>query len=67
MYDNLKAEMTRAGVTKYDLAKVTGKTFRAIQDKLNGVTDFTVPEAIAIQTTFFPTMKFEYLFTKEAL
>ena len=59
MLVNLKAEMTRYGVTAVDIAKVTGKT-----DKISGKRDFTLSESAAIRDAFFPGLKLEYLFSR---
>lgn len=64
MLVNLKAEMTRYGVTAVDIAKVTGKTDRSIRDKISGKRDFTLPESAAIRDAFFPGLKLEYLFSR---
>lgn len=66
MLVNLKAEMTRYGVTATDIAKVTGKTDRSVRDKISGKRDFTLPESAAIRDAFFPGMKLEYLFSRSS-
>jgi len=65
MYPNLKAEMARVGLNCNDLARAVGKTPRTMQDKLKGETDFTIPEALAIRSVFFPSLGLEYLFEKK--
>lgn len=65
MYPNLRAEMARNKIRLTDIAKVIHKTSRCVQDKMNGVGDFSLIEARAIQTTFFPDLSLDYLFVME--
>lgn len=65
MLSNLRAEMTRYGVSALDFARVTGKTDRSIRDKISGKRDFTLPESAAIRDAFFPGLTLEYLFASE--
>ena len=60
--DNLKAEMARAGVSKEDIKNLLGCSLRTIDNKLDGITDFTLPEAFKIRDCFFPSLRMEYLF-----
>lgn len=60
--DNLKAEMARSGVSKEDIKNLLGCSMRTVDNKLDGTTDFTVPEAFKIRDYFFPNQRMEYLF-----
>ena len=60
--DNLKAEMARAGVSKDDIKNLLDCSMRTVDNKLDGVTDFTIPEAFKIRDCFFPNQRMEYLF-----
>ncbi len=60
--DNLKAEMARAGVSKEDIKNLLDCSMRTVDNKLDGVTDFTIPEAFKIRDSFFPSQRMEYLF-----
>lgn len=62
MLNNLKAEMARYGVSSADIAKAIEKAERSVRDKIKGVYDFTLPEAILVRDKFFPGMSLEYLF-----
>lgn len=62
---NLEAEMARYGVTNNDIKSLLGCSDRTVTNKLNGETDFTVPEALKIRNTFFPNLRLEYLFAVE--
>lgn len=59
---NLKAEMVRAGVTKEDIKNLLGCSMKTVDNKLDEVTDFTIPEAFKIRDTFFSSLRMEYLF-----
>lgn len=62
MLENLRAEMTRYGVSVDDLHKVINKTVRATREKVAGRSPFTIQEAQAIRNAFFVGMSLEYLF-----
>ena len=64
MYRNLMAEMIRNDIDKDQIAKQIGKTARTLDLKLNGTTDFTVPEAKAI-IQLFDGYSFDYLFEEK--
>lgn len=66
MLSNLRAEMTRYGVTASDIAREIGKTDRSIRDKISGKRDFTLPESAAIRDAFFPGLSLEYLFARSS-
>lgn len=67
MLSNLRAEMTRHGVTAGDLARVTGRTDRCIRDKISEKRDFTFPEVLAIRDNLFPGLSLEYLFANNGV
>lgn len=64
MYANLKAEMSRYGVTSQNIADVIGTQVQAAILKINGNSEFKFSEAIKIRDTYFPNIRLEYLFTK---
>lgn len=47
------------------IAKVLGISQRSVQNKINGITNFTFQEARLIRDTFFAEMSLEELFTNE--
>lgn len=59
---NLSAEMTRFGVSNADIQKLLDCSDRTVRNKLNGITEFSVSEAVCIRDEFFPGMRIEYLF-----
>lgn len=64
MLNNLRAEMARSNVTTSDIANAAGKSYRTISDRLKGIGQFPIQEAIAVRNVFFPGMDLEYLFTQ---
>jgi len=65
MYNNLKAEMARTGITGNDIAKLLEISLNTTYAKLNGKTDFYNNETFSIKEKFFPELEFEYLFKKD--
>jgi DNA-binding XRE family transcriptional regulator len=64
-YPNLDAEMARSRISRHDLAKATGVTYKSISQRLNGTIDFSVTEAKKIQALFGGEFTIEYLFKNE--
>lgn len=62
MLVNLKAEMIRHRIYGKDIASFLNVREATISSKLNGKSDFSVNEAMAIQGEFFPNYSIEYLF-----
>lgn len=62
---NLKAEMTRKGVNVLALQKVLDCSEKTVRNKINGVTEFTIGEAIKIRNKYFSELSLEYLFDVE--
>lgn len=63
---NLSAEMTRYGVKNTDIQTLLSCTDRTVRNKLDGVTEFSVKEALRIRDTFFPGMRIAYLFSEDS-
>lgn len=62
MYKNLRAEMTRNGVTVGDLAHLLKVRYATVSDKINGRSRFYYDEAYKIKRQFFSNCELEYLF-----
>lgn len=45
---NLKAEIARKGITKTELAEKIGIHYNSLNNKINGVTNFSIEEAFRI-------------------
>jgi transcriptional regulator with XRE-family HTH domain len=64
LYENLKFEMQKAGISNEQIAEDLGIHRNSVGNKINGNSDFTVQEAIFIKNYRFPQFTFEYLFKK---
>lgn len=62
---NLRAEMERYGVTVANIQKILGCSEKTVRNKINGETDFTLPEAFKIKNEFFKGYTLEYLFATD--
>lgn len=60
--NNLAAEMTRYHVRNIDIQNLLSCTDKTVTNKMAGVTEFSVKEAMNIRDRFFPGMRLEYLF-----
>lgn len=65
MYRFLKGEIVKSGYTMKRLANELGMSEKTLRNKVNGVTDFTWPEALAIRKLINPEANIEELFLKE--
>lgn len=69
MTTNLIAELVRTGIRPQDVTKTVAKAAsiseRSARNKINGITDFTLPEAMAInENCFGGGMSIKYLFAQ---
>ncbi len=62
---NLSAEMARYGVSFTDIQQLLGCSNKTVRNKVGGITEITVSEAMMIRDSFFPGMRIEYLFASE--
>lgn len=63
-YPNLKAELSRTGVTHKQIAALLGKNKSTISAKVHGRNGgFNIAQAYAIRDEFFPDMTIDYLFS----
>lgn len=66
MYDNLKKELYRGGVTKTELAEAAGVSIQTVCRRLNGGKHWKPSEMRDIQKNLFPDLELEYLFNNTA-
>lgn len=65
MYQNLKAEMARFGITNKNIAECIEINDQTVSNRINGNgAEFSFGETVKIRDQFFPGMRLEYLFTK---
>jgi transcriptional regulator with XRE-family HTH domain len=66
-YQNLKAELTREGVSQAQVADHFGMSTNNFNLKMNGRVPFTVPEIVEIREVFVPDATLDYLLECEPL
>ena len=62
MYENLRAEIARKGMTIVELSNATGIRYQTLSEKLRGNSQFTVKEAKAIKSALAVDMPIDELF-----
>lgn len=60
--NNLEAEMKRKRISRNDIARHLGVSYRTIHSKFNGESQWQYTECISIRDTFFPEYDLSYLF-----
>lgn len=63
---NIEEIRKSKGVTLVDIADLLKVDYRTVRSKINGVTDFSFGETVAIKKAFFPEYELEYLFSERA-
>lgn len=66
MFTNLYAELKRKGISFKAVATLLGITEKTLQNKMNGVTEFTLSEILLISENLLPEFELRYLFKKAA-
>jgi transcriptional regulator with XRE-family HTH domain len=66
-YQNLKAELTREGISQAQVAAHFGMSTNNFNMKMNGRVPFTVPEIVEIRETFVPEATLDYLLECEPI
>lgn len=62
MLSNLASELRRKGISQSAVAKMLNCTDRTLTNKLNGTTEFSFNEAMAIWKNLLPEFNLDYLF-----
>lgn len=65
MFKNLKEALRTKGITLKSYAEFLGVTEKTLQNKLNGITEFTFSEVEKTTRILFTEFKWDYLFSKE--
>lgn len=65
MMENLKSAMAAKHISTVAIAGVLGCTEKTVYNKLNGNTEFTLREALALKNEIFPEYDMTYLFKTE--
>ena len=66
MFPNLSNELKDKGITYKAVAILIGCTEKTLQNKMNGITEFTLSEALLINENLLPEFRLQYLFAKQA-
>ena len=61
---NIEEIRKSKNITLVDIADLLGVNYRTVRNKINGVTDFSFGETVAIKKVFFPEYELEYLFSE---
>jgi len=64
MFENLIFELRRKGITNKALAALINCSEKSVQNKLSGVTEFTLSEILLIQENLLPEFELKYLFKR---
>lgn len=64
MFENLRRELKNKNISMVTFAKILGCTEKSVQNKLNGITEFTLSEVKMI-LDIFPQFKMSYIFAEE--
>jgi transcriptional regulator with XRE-family HTH domain len=62
LFNNLRAEMARQGITKKQVAAKIGLSPKAFYSRMTGRTKFKYMEAVKIRDFFFKDLSLDYLF-----
>jgi len=65
MFENLKAEMARRGISIMDISRELNYVYETLRNKFNGNTEWSRSEMFAIKNKYFPNKSIEYLFKKK--
>lgn len=65
MFKNLRHVLNARGITMKSYAEFLGITEKTLQNKMNGVTDFSYPEVEKTSRILFPEYNWSYLFARE--
>lgn len=61
MLGNMIAELRRKNITNKAVAELIGAAEKTVVNKLNGTSEFTISEAIAININLLPEFNLSYL------
>ena len=65
MFPNLSKELKNKGITYRAVARLIGCSEKSVQNKMSGVTDFTLTEVLLINENMFPEYELRYLFKRQ--
>jgi transcriptional regulator with XRE-family HTH domain len=62
MLTNLRTAMKTKNISTLAIAKLIGTTEKTVNNKLNGISEFTLKEVLLIRECLFPEYDIYYLF-----
>ena len=65
MFENLKTELAKKHISLIAVARTIHCSEKSIQNKINGVTEFTLSEILAINEQLLPEFNLKYLFERK--
>ena len=65
MFKNLRHALNSKGITMKSYAEFLDVTEKTLQNKMNGVTDFSFPEVEKTLRILFPEYNLSYLFARD--
>ena len=63
--DNLEAEMKRNKISRSDIAKLLGLSYRTIHSRFNGESEWGYAECVKVRDVYFPDKTLDYLFATD--
>ena len=66
MFENLKAELRKKNISMVAVARTIHCSEKSIQNKINGSTEFTLSEILAINEQLLPEFDLKYLFRRSS-
>jgi transcriptional regulator with XRE-family HTH domain len=64
MFENLRNELSKKRISNKAVADLIGCTQKTLDNKLNGVTEFTLSEILLISDNLLPEFELRYLFKR---
>lgn len=62
MFNNLRVELVKKGLNNGNVGEIINETSEEVSSRLEGKTEFTLAEMLAIRNNLFPGMTLQYLF-----
>ena len=67
MFENLRNELSKKRISNKAVADLIGCTQKTLDNKMNGVTEFTLSEILLISDNLLPEFELRYLFKRSTV
>lgn len=67
MFENLRNELAKKRISNKAVADLIGCTQKTLDNKMNGVTEFTLSEILLISDNLLPEFELRYLFRRKII